>query len=138
MTRIGPGDRRDSGRAGRGRRPRRTRRSRRVLAAGRAGRRARPAPGRGARTGRRGHLALGPLAPALRRLAEAVAAGVPAVVLASGDPGLFGIVRPLRAAGLPLRVVPAVSSVAAAFAARPALGRRRRGHRARARPANRP
>ncbi|MEU1394511.1 precorrin-6y C5,15-methyltransferase (decarboxylating) subunit CbiE [Micromonospora zamorensis] len=59
---------------------------------------------------------LGPLAPAVHRLAEAVAAGVPAVVLASGDPGLFGIVRRLRAAGLPLRVVPAVSSVAAAFA----------------------
>ncbi|RAO56558.1 Precorrin-6B C(5,15)-methyltransferase (decarbox ylating) [Micromonospora saelicesensis] len=59
---------------------------------------------------------LGPLAPALRRLAEAVDAGVPSVVLASGDPGLFGIVRRLRAAGLPLRVVPAVSSVAAAFA----------------------
>jgi precorrin-6y C5,15-methyltransferase (decarboxylating) CbiE subunit/precorrin-6Y C5,15-methyltransferase (decarboxylating) CbiT subunit len=61
-------------------------------------------------------IALGPLAPALRRLTEAVAAGVPAVVLASGDPGLFGIVRRLRAAGLPLRVVPAVSSVATAFA----------------------
>lgn len=61
-------------------------------------------------------ITLGPLAPALRRLAEAVDAGVPAVVLASGDPGLFGIVRRLRAAGLPLRVVPAVSSVAAAFA----------------------
>ncbi|MFF0468680.1 precorrin-6y C5,15-methyltransferase (decarboxylating) subunit CbiE [Micromonospora zamorensis] len=59
---------------------------------------------------------LGPLAPAVHRLAESVAAGVPAVVLASGDPGLFGIVRRLRAAGLPLRVVPAVSSVAAAFA----------------------
>ncbi|MGC5308074.1 precorrin-6y C5,15-methyltransferase (decarboxylating) subunit CbiE [Micromonospora zamorensis] len=59
---------------------------------------------------------LGPLAPAVHRLAEAVAAGVPAVVLASGDPGLFGIVRRLRAAGLPLRVLPAVSSVAAAFA----------------------
>ncbi|MFI6063804.1 precorrin-6y C5,15-methyltransferase (decarboxylating) subunit CbiE [Micromonospora sp. NPDC051227] len=59
---------------------------------------------------------LGPLTPALRRLAAAVDAGVPAVVLASGDPGLFGIVRRLRAAGLPLRVVPAVSSVAAAFA----------------------
>ncbi|WUR57187.1 precorrin-6y C5,15-methyltransferase (decarboxylating) subunit CbiE [Micromonospora chokoriensis] len=59
---------------------------------------------------------LGPLVPALHRLADAVAAGVPAVVLASGDPGLFGIVRRLRAAGLPLRVVPAVSSVAAAFA----------------------
>lgn len=61
-------------------------------------------------------VALGPLAPAVRRLAEAVAARVPAVVLASGDPGLFGVVRRLRAAGLPLRVVPAVSSVAAAFA----------------------
>ncbi|MFE9188467.1 precorrin-6y C5,15-methyltransferase (decarboxylating) subunit CbiE [Micromonospora sp. NPDC007208] len=61
-------------------------------------------------------ITLGPLAPALHRLAEAVDAGVPAVVLASGDPGLFGIVRRLRAAGLPLRVVPAVSSVAAAFA----------------------
>ncbi|MER7590960.1 precorrin-6y C5,15-methyltransferase (decarboxylating) subunit CbiE [Micromonospora sp. NPDC127501] len=61
-------------------------------------------------------ISLGPLAPALRRLAEAVDAGVPAVVLASGDPGLFGIVRRLRASGLPLRVVPAVSSVAAAFA----------------------
>ncbi|WP_433320496.1 precorrin-6y C5,15-methyltransferase (decarboxylating) subunit CbiE [Micromonospora sp. CA-269861] len=61
-------------------------------------------------------ITLGPLAPALHRLAEAVESGVPAVVLASGDPGLFGIVRRLRAAGLPLRVVPAVSSVAAAFA----------------------
>ncbi len=59
---------------------------------------------------------LGPLAPALDRLAAAVAAGTPAVVLASGDPGFFGIVRRLRAAGLPLRVLPAVSSVAAAFA----------------------
>ncbi|MFC4147488.1 precorrin-6y C5,15-methyltransferase (decarboxylating) subunit CbiE [Micromonospora mangrovi] len=59
---------------------------------------------------------LGPLAPALDRLRAAVAAGVPAVVLASGDPGCFGIVRRLRAAGLPVRVLPAVSSVAAAFA----------------------
>ncbi|SCL46577.1 precorrin-6Y C5,15-methyltransferase (decarboxylating) [Micromonospora chersina] len=59
---------------------------------------------------------LGPLAPALDRLAAAVAAGTPAVVLASGDPGFFGIVRRLRAAGLPVRVLPAVSSVAAAFA----------------------
>ncbi|MFE9185904.1 precorrin-6y C5,15-methyltransferase (decarboxylating) subunit CbiE [Micromonospora haikouensis] len=59
---------------------------------------------------------LGPLAPALARVAAAVAAGTPTVVLASGDPGLFGIVRRLRAQGLPLRVLPAVSSVAAAFA----------------------
>ncbi|WP_446220714.1 precorrin-6y C5,15-methyltransferase (decarboxylating) subunit CbiE [Micromonospora sp. IBHARD004] len=61
-------------------------------------------------------VALGPLGPALDRLHAAVAAGTPAVVLASGDPGFFGIVRRLRAAGLPLRVLPAVSSVAAAFA----------------------
>nr|WP_231921486.1 precorrin-6y C5,15-methyltransferase (decarboxylating) subunit CbiE [Micromonospora auratinigra] len=59
---------------------------------------------------------LGPVEPALCRLADAVAAGVPAVVLASGDPGFFGIVRRLRAAGLPVRVLPAVSSVAAACA----------------------
>ncbi|MEV0809193.1 precorrin-6y C5,15-methyltransferase (decarboxylating) subunit CbiE [Micromonospora sp. NPDC050200] len=59
---------------------------------------------------------LGPLTPALERLRAAVAASEPAVVLASGDPGFFGIVRRLRAAGLPLWVLPAVSSVAAAFA----------------------
>ncbi|WP_328347548.1 precorrin-6y C5,15-methyltransferase (decarboxylating) subunit CbiE [Micromonospora sp. NBC_00421] len=59
---------------------------------------------------------LGPLAPALDRLAAAHAAGQPAVVLASGDPGFFGVVRRLRVAGLPVRVLPAVSSVAAAFA----------------------
>ena len=39
-----------------------------------------------------------------------------AVVLASGDPGLFGIVRALRAAGLDPQVHPALSSVALAFA----------------------
>ncbi|MDQ3416226.1 MAG: precorrin-6y C5,15-methyltransferase (decarboxylating) subunit CbiE [Actinomycetota bacterium] len=39
-----------------------------------------------------------------------------AVVLASGDPGLFGIVRRLRAAGVQPVVHPAVSSVALAFA----------------------
>ena len=39
-----------------------------------------------------------------------------AVVLASGDPGLFGIVRRLRAAGVEPEVHPAVSSVALAFA----------------------
>ena len=38
------------------------------------------------------------------------------VVLASGDPGFFGIVRRLRADGHELRVLPAVSSVAALFA----------------------
>jgi precorrin-6Y C5,15-methyltransferase (decarboxylating) len=39
-----------------------------------------------------------------------------AVVLASGDPGFFGIVRLLRERGLDPLVLPAVSSVAAAFA----------------------
>jgi precorrin-6Y C5,15-methyltransferase (decarboxylating) len=40
----------------------------------------------------------------------------PAVVLASGDPGFFGIVRTLRARGLRPVVLPARSSVARAFA----------------------
>jgi precorrin-6Y C5,15-methyltransferase (decarboxylating) len=40
----------------------------------------------------------------------------PTVVLASGDPGFFGIVRALRARGITPRVIPAVSSVALAFA----------------------
>jgi precorrin-6Y C5,15-methyltransferase (decarboxylating) len=40
----------------------------------------------------------------------------PAVVLASGDPGFFGIVRALRRAGLEPAVLPAPSSVAHAFA----------------------
>lgn len=39
-----------------------------------------------------------------------------AVVLASGDPGFFGVVRALAARGVALRVLPAVSSVALAFA----------------------
>lgn len=38
-------------------------------------------------------------------------------VIASGDPGFFGIVRALRERGLDPRVVPVASSVAAAFAA---------------------
>lgn len=41
----------------------------------------------------------------------------PAVVLASGDPGFFGIVRALRAGGLTPRVVPAPSLVQRAFGA---------------------
>jgi len=40
----------------------------------------------------------------------------PTVVLASGDPGFFGIVRALRARGIRPYVIPAVSSVADAFA----------------------
>lgn len=51
---------------------------------------------------------------------EAVTGTAPAervVVVASGDPGFFGIVRALRARGAEPRVIPAVSSVALAFAA---------------------
>jgi precorrin-6B C5,15-methyltransferase / cobalt-precorrin-6B C5,C15-methyltransferase len=40
----------------------------------------------------------------------------PIAVLASGDPGFFGIVRALRARGIRPDVIPAVSSVALAFA----------------------
>jgi precorrin-6B C5,15-methyltransferase / cobalt-precorrin-6B C5,C15-methyltransferase len=40
----------------------------------------------------------------------------PTAVLASGDPGFFGIVRALRARGIRPAVIPAVSSVALAFA----------------------
>src|SRR5215468_6049878 len=65
-------------------------------------------PGAGART-----VVLGELAPALDALA---AHDGDAVVLASGDPGFFGIVRALRERGLAAVVLPAVSSVALAFA----------------------
>ncbi|WP_088312575.1 precorrin-6y C5,15-methyltransferase (decarboxylating) subunit CbiE [Kineosporia sp. R_H_3] len=61
-------------------------------------------------------MVLGPLAPAVDRIGQEVAAGRRVVVLASGDPGLFGIVRRLSQAGLPLHVVPAVSSISLAFA----------------------
>lgn len=60
-------------------------------------------------------ITVGALDPALAALA---AHEGNAVVVASGDPGFFGIVRRLRAGGLEVgRVIPAVSSVAAAFAA---------------------
>jgi precorrin-6Y C5,15-methyltransferase (decarboxylating) len=58
-------------------------------------------------------MVLGELAPALDTLA---AHEGDAVVLASGDPGFFGIVRALRERGLKFTVLPAVSSVAMAFA----------------------
>ncbi|MEH0422281.1 precorrin-6y C5,15-methyltransferase (decarboxylating) subunit CbiE [Streptomyces sp. B21-083] len=61
---------------------------------------------------------LGALAPALDTIEEYVGRERPVVVLASGDPGFFGIVRALAerfGAGL-LDVRPGVSSVAAAFA----------------------
>ncbi|MFB0618969.1 precorrin-6y C5,15-methyltransferase (decarboxylating) subunit CbiE [Streptomyces sp. AGS-58] len=61
---------------------------------------------------------LGPLAPALDTVAEYAAARLPVVVLASGDPGFFGIVRALaeRFGAGALDVRPGVSSVATAFA----------------------
>ncbi|MGI5442504.1 precorrin-6y C5,15-methyltransferase (decarboxylating) subunit CbiE [Streptomyces shenzhenensis] len=63
-------------------------------------------------------LVLGPLGPALDTIAAYVAEARPVVVLASGDPGFFGIVRALAerfGSGL-LDVRPGVSSVATAFA----------------------
>lgn len=54
---------------------------------------------------------LGPLEPALDALS-----GRRAVLLASGDPGFFGIVRVLRERGHVPTVLPAVSSVQQAFA----------------------
>ncbi|WP_232662285.1 precorrin-6y C5,15-methyltransferase (decarboxylating) subunit CbiE [Pseudonocardia sp. TRM90224] len=56
-------------------------------------------------------IVLGPVEPALGKLA-----GRRAVVLASGDPGFFGIVRLLREHGHEPVVLPAVSSVQAMFA----------------------
>jgi precorrin-6Y C5,15-methyltransferase (decarboxylating) len=50
-------------------------------------------------------------------LDAAAAARDPVVVLASGDPGFFGIVRALRARGITPRVIPALSCAALAFAA---------------------
>ncbi len=58
-------------------------------------------------------IALGPLEPALDALA---AHRGDAVVLASGDPGFFGILRALRDRGLECSVLPARSSVCLAFA----------------------
>ena len=58
-------------------------------------------------------IVLGELAPALDALA---AHEGDAVILASGDPGFFGIVRALRERALSFTVLPAVCSVALAFA----------------------
>ena len=71
------------------------------------------------------HLAVAPLPPEaeripIRRLDAALDAicahAGPVAILASGDPGFFGIVRALRARGLSPAVVPGVSSAALAFA----------------------
>jgi precorrin-6B C5,15-methyltransferase / cobalt-precorrin-6B C5,C15-methyltransferase len=76
-----------------------------------------PAPARPAATAnglpRAQVILLGELAPAVDALA---AHDGDAVILASGDPGFFGIVRALRARSLTFTVLPAVSSVAMAFA----------------------
>ncbi|EPD57987.1 bifunctional cobalt-precorrin-7 (C(5))-methyltransferase/cobalt-precorrin-6B (C(15))-methyltransferase [Streptomyces sp. HGB0020] len=63
-------------------------------------------------------IVLGPLAPALDAIGEYVAKERRVVVLASGDPGFFGIVRALaeRFGARCLDVRPGVPSVAAAFA----------------------
>ncbi|MFC9622234.1 precorrin-6y C5,15-methyltransferase (decarboxylating) subunit CbiE [Streptomyces sp. NPDC056930] len=64
-------------------------------------------------------IVLGPLAPALDRIAEHVhGGGARVVVLASGDPGFFGIVRALadRFGSSALDVRPGSPSVAVAFA----------------------
>jgi precorrin-6Y C5,15-methyltransferase (decarboxylating) len=59
---------------------------------------------------------MGPVEDALQLLQDAHALGERVVVVASGDPGFFGVVRTLARRHLPLSVVPARSSVAAAFA----------------------
>ncbi|MFJ9634259.1 precorrin-6y C5,15-methyltransferase (decarboxylating) subunit CbiE [Streptomyces sp. NPDC101175] len=63
-------------------------------------------------------IVLGPLAPALDTIEAYVGKGEPVVVLASGDPGFFGIVRALaeRFGSAALDIRPGVSSVATAFA----------------------
>ena len=71
-------------------------------------------PGAARDTGPRPEIVvMGPLEAALEALA---AHDGDAVVLASGDPGFFGIVRALRERGLECVVLPATSSVAQAFA----------------------
>jgi len=61
-------------------------------------------------------LELGPVAPAVDALA-ALPPDADAVVVASGDPLFYGVVRRLRQAGLRVRVVPTVTSLQLAFAA---------------------
>lgn len=59
---------------------------------------------------------LGPLGPAIEALGALSPEGT-GVVVASGDPLYFGIVRTLRRHGLQCQVIPAPSSIQAAFAA---------------------
>ncbi|HYS38197.1 MAG TPA: precorrin-6y C5,15-methyltransferase (decarboxylating) subunit CbiE [Pseudonocardiaceae bacterium] len=73
--------------------------------------------------GARKTIELGPLDEAIRLLPDYAGdkAAEHAVVLASGDPGFFGVLRALRAAAIPVAVLPAVSSVqrVAALVGRP-------------------
>ena len=55
-------------------------------------------------------------ADAVRHVAGASSAGQACVVLSSGDPGFFGVVRSLRHEGVDVRSWPATSSVSQAFA----------------------
>lgn len=59
---------------------------------------------------------LGAITPAIEALA-ALPSDQDAVVIASGDPLFYGVVRRMRQAGLMVKVVPAVSSLQLAFAA---------------------
>lgn len=61
-------------------------------------------------------IVLGRIGPAIEALA-ALPEDASAVVIASGDPLFYGVVRRIRAAGLRCRVVPAVGSLQRAFAA---------------------
>ena len=54
-------------------------------------------------------------ADAVQRVVQAAGRGEACVVLASGDPGFFGVVRSLRSAGVSVRSWPGASSVAEAF-----------------------
>ncbi|MGL4832390.1 MAG: precorrin-6y C5,15-methyltransferase (decarboxylating) subunit CbiE, partial [Propionibacteriaceae bacterium] len=58
---------------------------------------------------------LGTIGPAIERI-KALPDTATTIVLASGDPLLFGVVRRMRQAGLRVEVVPTVSSLQAAFA----------------------
>ncbi|HEY0808248.1 MAG TPA: SAM-dependent methyltransferase, partial [Pseudonocardiaceae bacterium] len=64
-------------------------------------------------TGAAKTIELGPLDEAIRLLPTYAGdkATENAVLLASGDPGFFGVVRALRAAAIPIAVLPALSSV---------------------------
>ena len=61
-------------------------------------------------------IVLGRIGPAIDALKQ-LPAEANAVVIASGDPLFYGVVRRIRAAGLKVRVVPTVTSLQLAFAA---------------------